>query len=103
MSYMGLPRIHFAGTFITKPSTVNNVATNYQVTQDPPNPVWNPNGNALWLLEDCTVTGTVDDAGQRHGQGGADPLVGQPLAATDNWGGSGVPADRSADATAQSA
>ncbi len=58
MSYLDVPRLHFAGKFIAKPSTVNNTPTNY----DPATPqttglvlAWNPNGDHDWEFEDCTV------------------------------------------------
>ncbi len=49
MSYLGVPRLHFAGTFLARPSTVNNDITNYDPAQSPLDPGWNPDGDALGL------------------------------------------------------
>lgn len=37
MSYLDVPRLHFAGSFTANPSTINNTSTNYGY-----NPVSNP-------------------------------------------------------------
>jgi hypothetical protein len=67
MSYLNLPRLHFAGKFQASPSTVNNdplhfdnakfVLPDYQ--QYSPLAAkgwWNPNGDAVWRLIECKVT-----------------------------------------------
>jgi len=45
MSYLDVPRLHFSGTFIAKPSTLNNAPTNFDPANTQPDPFWNPNGN----------------------------------------------------------
>jgi hypothetical protein len=61
MSYLDVPRIHFAGKFFSNPSTVDNTPTNY----DPANkikPEWNPLGFHHFRLEACKITAAVLDA-----------------------------------------
>ena len=89
MSYLDLPRIHFAGQFTTGPSTINNQWPNYNLAQALGGVGWNPDGNAYFKLSGCTVQSVIDDG---TGDGSADTLVGQGVASTDNWGDGGVPA-----------
>lgn len=96
MSYLNVPRIHFAGNFQADPSTVNNNNANFdptvQLKDEPANPsdpantsvYWNPNGTHNWMFSECTVRGVVDDQGAFHGTG-ADPLVGAPVASASSY------------------
>jgi hypothetical protein len=59
MSYLDVPRLHFSGTFIANPSTINNTPTNYDPADTQPAPAWNPNGNHFWRFTNCTVKSVV--------------------------------------------
>jgi len=65
MSYLDLPRIHFAGAFQADPSTVNNNLENYRPQNTSPAPSWNPSGTARFGLIDCIVRSTDDTSGTR--------------------------------------
>lgn len=78
MSYLDVPRLHFFGRFQAAPSTVNNTPTNFDMTGQPPEPQWNPNGTH-WFKLDCTVRSAV----AATPSSGPDPLVGTPLASVD--------------------
>ena len=87
MSYLDLPRIHFAGLFFTGPGTINNITTNYE--PDAPiekpdgkyTPIagWNPPGVAQFYLQQCTVLGAMDGTGDWIAAG-SDPLIGASVA-----------------------
>jgi hypothetical protein len=79
MSYLDVPRLHFAGSFIAKPSTINNTPTNY----DPAmlgtaafNLAWNPNGNHDWEFLDCTVRTAVTGDGTLWNAGNPESIIG---------------------------
>jgi hypothetical protein len=87
VSYLDIPRIHFAGLFFAAPSTINNITTNYNPTiqlektggEFQPNLTgWNALGVAQFYLQHCAVLGAVDSNGQWNGAG-ADPLIGAPI------------------------
>ena len=80
MSYLDVPRLHFAGTFIAKPSTVNNTASNFEPTVTNPYPSWNPNGNHFWQFLNCTVKSAV----AANGAVSNDPIINASVASTDN-------------------
>ena len=80
MSYLDVPRLHFAGTFIAKPSTVNNTASNFEPTVTNPFPSWNPNGNHFWQFLNCTVKSAFNDNGAVSG----DPIINASVASTDS-------------------
>jgi Ferritin-like len=72
LSYLGYPRITFAGKFQADPSTVNNSPANFDDAaflaryQDPgaADGGWNPRGTGAWRLRGCKVTGVrAADAG----------------------------------------
>jgi hypothetical protein len=70
MAYLTGPRLHFAGTFITDPSTVNNFPVNFErkrYTKEDYDSwaigYWNPYGTGVWRLVDCRVTGAVNADG----------------------------------------
>ena len=80
MSYLDVPRLHFAGNFIAKPSTVNNTPSNFEPTVTNPYPAWNPNGNHFWQFLNCRVKSAFDD----NGQVSNDPIVNSSVDSTDN-------------------
>jgi len=80
MSYLDVPRLHFAGTFIAKPSTVNNTASNFEPTVTNPFPSWNPNGNHFWQFLNCTVKSAFDENGAVSG----DPIINAKVESTDS-------------------
>jgi hypothetical protein len=80
VSYLDLPRLHFAGLFYTGPSTINNITENYipstpltepnDPTKLDPNAVlWNPNGVAQWWLEQCSVLSAIGQSGTQIAPG----------------------------------
>jgi hypothetical protein len=82
MSYLDIPRLHFAGSFTANPSTFNNNPPNYGYNPNstPPNsnpiqivPGWNPYGDHAWTVN-ATVRSFVDRSGVLHTSG--DPLIG---------------------------
>ena len=75
MSYLHTPRINFAGQFFTNPATINNVLANYDPA-NPIQPVWNPDGVAIWRFQDVTVQTVVNDAGDLLQSGQAGGIVG---------------------------
>jgi len=79
MSYLDVPRFHFAGTFIANPSTINNTASNFEPTVTDPFPAWNPNGNHFWKFLNCRVQSAFDD----NGVVSKDPIVNSIVASTD--------------------
>ena len=80
MSYLDVPRLHFAGIFIAKPSTVNNTASNFEPAVTNPFPAWNPNGNHFWQFLNCTVKSAFD----ADGAVGQDSIINASVASTDN-------------------
>ncbi len=88
MSYLDVPRLHFSGAFIAKPSTVNNTATNY----DPATPsspgglvlAWNPNGNHDWQFLNCAVKSAVTADGTIWNSANAEPIIGAAVSSTDD-------------------
>ena len=88
MSYLDVPRLHFAGTFIAKPSTVNNTATNFDpaTPATPPGLVlsWNPNGNHDWQFLNCAVQTAVTKDGTVWNSSNSEPIIGAAVNSTDN-------------------
>ncbi len=91
MSYLGVPRLHFAGWFRANPSTINNAPGNYDHTsnrsQVPISPSWNPYGDASWSIA-ATVRSFVGPDGVLHD--GGDPVIGAQIVSVE--GKSKVPA-----------
>jgi hypothetical protein len=85
MSYLDVPRLHFAGYFIANPSTINNTPSNF----DPTVPInfqnesWNPNGNASWTFLNCTVRSAINASGQVYPTSGTDPVIGAAVLSTN--------------------
>jgi hypothetical protein len=79
MSYLDVPRLHFAGTFTANPSTINNNPSNYSSfkpsigLRPDINLSWNPYGDHAWTIN-ATVLSFVDSSGTVHTAG--DPLIG---------------------------
>lgn len=63
MSYLDVPRLHFAGRFVARPSTLNNTGSNFEPGVTNPYPSWNPNGNHFWQFLDCSVKTAVNSGG----------------------------------------
>jgi hypothetical protein len=89
MSYLDVPRLHFAGEFTADPSTINNTWQNYNpnLTAFPPTLEtekflsWNPYGSHAWTIA-AKVTSFVDAAGNLHL--GGDPLIGAACGSNPN-------------------
>ena len=62
MSYLGFPRLQFAGAFFTNPSNLNNKTVNYSSALDggrliyDTGPYNNPNGVAQFYFYECRIT-----------------------------------------------
>lgn len=85
MSYLDVPRLHFAGTFSADPSTVNNTPQNFDpatvITSQ--NYGWNPYGTGQWQFLNCQVQSVVYNDGSIGSAAGEDPVVGSPVQGTD--------------------
>lgn len=80
MSYLQVPRIHFAGRFFADPSTVNNDPRHYEVQEERPSPWQDPTGRHRFQFLGCTVRSAVDLTGASI----LDPqLIGREVATTD--------------------
>lgn len=89
MSYIQVPRLHFAGQFQADPSTVNNdpehfdtgrFQSNYDLPgQGASNGWWNPGGTAAWRFVGCTVQQVVYSDGSICDDPVVDPVVGAPI------------------------
>ena len=84
MSYLDVPRLHFAGTFIAKPSTVNNTATNFDPATSSPELAWNPYGNHDWQFLNCTVRTAVTNDGKVWNSAHSEPVIGATVNSTDD-------------------
>lgn len=95
MTYLGYPRLHFAGLFQADVSTVNNdpehfdtdrFAARFQKAQTAtaPNGWWNPRGSGAWRLHNCRVTSALYSDGSLVASPDADPIVGTTLAGADD-------------------
>ncbi|HYI10839.1 MAG TPA: hypothetical protein VEK57_17395 [Thermoanaerobaculia bacterium] len=97
MTYFGVPRLHFSGSFYIDPSTINNTDSNYN---EPPvlQKAWNPTGTHFFQLlagnepvippgatvTPCEVTGIVTEDGKFTNDPSKDSLIGQLLVSTNN-------------------
>jgi hypothetical protein len=85
VSYLDLPRLHFAGVFLANPSTINNAIENYSPTivynNEPPSDTnpnsvwWNPDGQAFFKIPSARITSAVAQAPLAA----ADPVSGAQL------------------------
>ena len=85
MSYLDVPRLHFAGTFRADPSTVNNTPQNFDpaTSINPQNAGWNPGGTGQWQILNCTVQSVVYDDGTICSSSTEDSVIGSPVQGTD--------------------
>lgn len=74
MSYLGYPRVHFAGEFQADVSTVNNTAANFddarflaRYQRAGGRGGWNPRGSGAWRVRDCKVTSVLAADGRPAG------------------------------------
>jgi len=79
MSYLGSPRLHFAGRFRADVSTVNNYVTHFRNPDDPEDPGWNPRGSGGWRLSNCIVKRAVFADGSVAKIAADDPVIGLQL------------------------
>lgn len=89
MSYLDPLRMHFAGTFFTDPSTINNATENYDLTikynNDPPtdtNPNsvwWNKNGQAFFKVPTATVKSAYGQNYRPYSTPADDVIVGAQI------------------------
>ncbi len=97
MSYLNVPRFHFAGRFQADPSTVNNNDSNYdptvQLSDEPPDSTnslsntsvyWNPNGTHNWQLLDGRVRGAATSSGAFSAPG-YDPIIGAEVRSAGSY------------------
>jgi Ferritin-like len=91
MSYLGLPRLHFAGRFLADVATVNNNPAYYDIDRfqprfqrlpggDQENGSFNPRGGNSFRLSECVITGGLLADGTAPG---TDPVVGGRVAGDD--------------------
>src|SRR6202042_2025455 len=87
ISYLGLPRLVFAGQFQADPSTVNNdpehfdsgsFKSRYQ-TPGQNNGWWNPDGRGTWAFVGCTVQQVFFSDGASSSDQKVDPVVGMAI------------------------
>lgn len=80
MSYLDLPRLHFAGTYFADPSTINNAPANFPLDAvlTPASVGFDPHGGHFFKILGATVRGATGEDGQPIGSAD-DPLVGGSL------------------------
>jgi hypothetical protein len=85
MSYLDVPRLHFAGRFKADPSTIDNVLDNFNpaVPLTDANVLWNPFGEHVFRISDGAVFGAVDPSGKPRRSASDDPVIGAVVASTD--------------------
>ena len=94
MSYLQVPRLHFAGKFQADPSTVNNDPEHFDTSKfksnyDLPgkgdsNGWWNPAGTGAWRISGCTVRKVSYLDGTECDDPAIDPIIGLPVSGSDN-------------------
>ena len=82
MSYLDVPRLHFAGDFCTDPATANNEIADYDPAATIA-PGWNPLGKNWFLFPDCTVRSAVNAVGAVKQSPADDALVGGSVETTN--------------------
>lgn len=98
MSYLGYPRLNFAGTFQSDAATVNNVPPyfdndlfeprfQWRTTMPDFNGLWNPRGSGAMRLSDIRVTSACGPDGTTATTPAADPAVHCRLADDDRRAG----------------
>ncbi|MFF0696037.1 ferritin-like domain-containing protein [Streptomyces tendae] len=94
MSYLGFPRLNFAGTFQADVATANNLAPYFdndlfeprfqrRMALPDPNGLWNPRGSGALRLTDVRVTSVCRPDGRVLTKSSADPVVGGWIADDD--------------------
>ncbi|MCY7297251.1 hypothetical protein [Alteromonas sp. a30] len=72
MSYLSLPRLHFAGAFFANPSNLNNTVVNFSKAQENESLFYetgtynNPKGVGQFFFQDCEITQCFNDDGQEN-------------------------------------
>src|SRR5262245_5112684 len=79
MSYLDVPRVHFAGRFFNDPSTINNDREHYNSSDATPSPWWNKSGTHNFDLRRCRVSAVTDLSGVTIITADGDPVVGAPV------------------------
>lgn len=93
MSYLGLPRLVFAGSFQADVSTVNNDPEHFNTAAFQPSYQllgqatatgmtdgwWNPGGTGAWRFIDCVVTAVVYQDGTFSMDPATEPIIGVSL------------------------
>jgi hypothetical protein len=93
MSYLTLSRLHFFGRFFANPSTVNNDPCHFDPSNPIQDPSWNPKGNHYFQLRNCSIQTLIRADGSVVAQPGTtEPLLGAPVASTDQYAGARSPA-----------
>ncbi|MCX4733360.1 ferritin-like domain-containing protein [Streptomyces sp. NBC_01363] len=94
MSYLGFPRLNFAGTFQADVATANNLPPyfdndlfeprfQWRMELPDPNGLWNPRGSGALRLTDVRVTSVCRPDGRVVTEGSDDPVVGGRIADDD--------------------
>ena len=81
MSYLDVPRLHFAGSFYSDPSTVNNDPEHYEPRVARPSPWQEPMGRHHFRVVDCAVVSAQGSDGTLVVAG--DPVIGASIRSTD--------------------
>ncbi|MFF6888415.1 ferritin-like protein [Streptomyces sp. NPDC012421] len=94
MSYLGFPRLNFAGTFQADVATANNLPPyfdndlfeprfQWRMALPDPNGLWNPRGSGALRLTDVRVTSVCAPDGRVLAESAEDPVVGGWIADDD--------------------
>jgi hypothetical protein len=94
VSYLGFPRLNFAGTFQADVATANNLVPyfdndlfeprfQWRMNLPDPNGLWNPRGSGALRLTDVRVTSVCRPDGRVLTEGSEDPVVGGRIADDD--------------------
>ncbi|HKP02662.1 MAG TPA: hypothetical protein VJU77_04785 [Chthoniobacterales bacterium] len=80
MSYLNPTRFTFAGSFQAAPSTINNTPANFgKEATSQTQQSWNPEGNAFFRVQNCTVRSALLEGAASAG----DPILGLSFVSTD--------------------
>jgi hypothetical protein len=84
VSYLGYPRVNFAGVFQADVSTVNNTFANFdderfigRFQRPGGRGRWNPRGTGAWRVRDCKVTSVLSADGRPAGDPATSAVVAQ--------------------------
>ncbi|MBC9932762.1 ferritin-like domain-containing protein [Chitinophaga qingshengii] len=93
MSYLQVPRLHFAGKFQADVPTVNNYPKHYDNENFKPDDTirrlsslggWNPGGSGSWRLHECVVHRVCYADGTYCDDPAMDPVIGMPIGAANS-------------------